>query len=213
MGEVVVPYLTDPRSPEGSALGAFLNAGVAERKGEAAVAAQQMQAAMSRVSWDKRRPVYAALGWSIYLDDAMPVGGFYVDKADKRIMTGTETWDILSYESRAKYSLIEDLKEGASGTKIMPLTAGPLLDAIRAKSAAQAEGSSTTVEVIDRLGDMRERAQKIVQAATSMNEPGVSNLQRKIFHVRFAELMDEWATVQAEVARVAAVIDMAVDAV
>ena len=197
------------------ALGDALRGGVTLTKGEAAETVSHVHEVVGRMKWNYLRPAYTALGWCTYTSDDLPMGAFYVIRDEKRIVVGKTTWNLLSFDPQSKYSVLQALREGAGGVKLLPVDSGPLLDAVRAQLGA--ESPDADVVRIDRLADMEERAKKIVLEAASLNDinpgDGVSPVLAQVFAVRFIELMEEWTALQEQVARIGAIVEMAVDAI
>lgn len=187
-------------------LGTYLQNGVSATKGSAAVTASRMREA---VVSEAGRLVYSAYGWDHFVTDDGPFGAFLVDHDSQMIHTSLDTWDLLSYEPRVKYNVLHDLRRGSAGVKILPSDTGPLLEALRAKSLMD----QANVVVVDALATMEEKAKKLIVEAASVNENGASPAMRRVFHVRFAELLEEWEDLQHRMARIRDVIDLASDAV
>lgn len=200
--------LTNSGQPS-TVLGSYLNAGVAQRKGQDAIAQSHIHYALDAVNWDQRRPAYAAVGWSVYLDDDVPFASAYVSTEAKRIVVGTETWDLLSYDSVAKYQLLDELKKGSDGIKLLPTETGPLLEALRSKARVE---DAAVVQVVDQMTEFEEKAQKLLVEAASVNENG-SRAHAQMFAVRFAQLQEDWVDLQGRMQRVDNIMNLLADVV
>jgi hypothetical protein len=162
---------------------------------------------MEQVNWSSRKPVVISDGYTFYLDDALTRGAAYVDAKNKRVIVSADTWSTLTFDGAAMSQFIDDMIAGAGGMKFLTLDAGKYGDAARRQASLSEgpQGKDSITELAEEAGSL------IVQAAGLTGDP--TPMQRQIFFVRFAEVNEKLVALEARMAELRSMVDLAGTAV
>lgn len=194
-----------------TALAGFLKAGVATRHGAREAAANHTRAALAAVDWDERQCVLQRDLWSVYLDDSLDWMVAYAEECDVdgapggRVVIGSSTWATLNYDNAAPDAFLDDMEIGGTGMKFVVTDRGAFQRAVRAEAAAKGNDDPRAKDALTELG---ERANALVIQAASLNA-APTPIQRLVFAVRYAQLVEDLAKLESRVEAVRARVDLA----
>lgn len=194
-----------------TALGSYLKAGVASRRGYEQIAANHMRAALSAVDWNKRKCALQEDNWFVYLDDSLDWMVVYVDeqvdngKSTGRIVISEATWETLHHDPGAMDDFVDEMKAGGSGMKFVVTDKGRYNTAVR--NQAKAEGTDVTKgkDALTQLGD---KATALVMQAASLNAKPTL-VQQQSFAVRYAAMLNDYAAIEDRLRLIRAQIELA----
>src|SRR4051812_21562111 len=86
----------------------------------------------SQIDFSQRGWSEGSGGWKTYvIEELDDVGYFWVDRLNRVIAFGPETWRILGVDQRVRYNLLEQVRDGgASGIRELPMHVSPYLELV-----------------------------------------------------------------------------------
>lgn len=152
--------------------------------------------------------VLARDDWNVFTDASLNRWEVFVDGLNRRTFVNPDTWDSFDGVAEAQFEadfIDSYLDRRDREMRFICTDSGPYGAAARAQAAAQ---QVDVVRAKDRLTDLIERADALViQAASLMQKPTESQLQ--LFAVRHANVLEDLAALEADMARLRAKVDLA----
>lgn len=195
-----------------TALGSLLNAAIAARKGDleamaqtAAVAnANFMRSEVRKLKLDLMVPVRVDGGWNVYIADPVAMGWVSIDFQAMAIIFGPETWELLLLAPDMMRTVLNDLRRGASGMKMLTPEMVQKLYRIKDLGIVR-EDEITRLEVM---------ARALVHESASINaKHGVSAHEVSEFTLRSTELQDAYLSLERRLADLKVLVEASFESV
>lgn len=147
--------------------------------------------------------------WAVFLDASLRRWEVFVDAVNGRVFVAPETWEGL--DGPALVAFEDDFVLAYRGTDTRELRV--LQDEVYqagARRRAVREGTAFATPA-DRVTDLQRRADEAVVAAAGINEaPSAAQLQ--VFALRHAQLVEDLAALEADMARLRSAVDLSASA-
>lgn len=143
--------------------------------------------------------------WAVYLDESLPRWEVFIDATNGRVFVSRATWD--SLDGKARVAFEDDFMLAYTGTDKVELR--QLTDEVYQAGARRRAALEGTAHVApgDRITELQRRADEAVAAAAGINgAPSV--LQLQVFAVRHAQLSEDLAALEADMARLRAAVEV-----
>lgn len=180
-------------------------AGVAERKGEYALAARHQRAALDSASWENKRSVMHWAGYTVYIDNVLDVGAVYVHHERKAIIVHKGTWDVINSDSKLVADFMSQMKGGAGGLKFLVMDSGKYGDAAR---QAAHESGDDVAQAKDEITQITEVVDSLLIQAQGLNKAATA-LQLQSFAVRYADAEERMRDLERRMGMLRAKLDLA----
>lgn len=171
----------------------FMRANSAVAAGDMTGAVNAMRAAVSKIDWNKQRPVFQGLGWQIFTHEALSYGAVFVDAASQRIIISRGTWQTLGHYHPAIAEFIDDMAGGASGMKFLTMDAGKYAEAARLQRIYQGDD---VVLGKDAITDLADRLNRLVSQASSMQGHDISEATLGAFFLEITKAQEDYTVLQ-----------------
>lgn len=193
-----------------SGLGLLMQSRVAARHGAPDASVNFMRAALEAVKWDKRKHVLQLHGYSVYLDEALDVGRFWVSRNTQVIVMSAETWDTLNYDLPTLNAIIEDMTRGSDGMRFIDMTEPRFGAAVRNRAAAHGRDIVTAKDAIDELQDS---VNALVLMAQNADMDTRSDAEAQIYVLKFAKAEHEYDVLLRRLLEMRSLMDLAAVAI
>lgn len=153
--------------------------------------------------------VWVVNDWRVFLDDSLARWEVFIDATNHLIFVSEATWDGLNGRARVRFE--DDFMasyEGSDKRELRTLTDAVYQDSARRRAAAEGTALATPR---DRIADLQQRADEaVVAAAGAGGAPSARQLQ--VFALRHAQLAEDLAALEEDMARLRSAVDLSASA-
>lgn len=186
-----------------SAIAARHGVGSEMQKANAAVTANFMRSEIRKLNLSLMTPVKIDGAWSVYISDLLDMGWVSVDFQAMAIIFGTDTWELLLLAPDMMRTVLNDLRRGASGLKMLTPDMVQKLHRIKDLGIVR-EDEITRLETL---------ARKLIQESASIySQSGVSANEISEFSLRSTELQEAYVSLERRLQDLKALVEASLDA-
>lgn len=196
----------DPPSP----LGSLFRAAIDDRHGVRNVkptspnnVANFMRREIQKLKLDSMTPVQVTGGWNVYVSDILDMGWVSIDFQSMAIIFGTDTWELLLLAPDMMRTVLNDLRRGASGLKMLTPDMVQKLHRIKDLGIVRK----------DQITQLEELARNLIRESASINaKDGVSPNEISEFTLRSNELQEAYFSLERRLQDLKTLVEASLDA-